>query len=178
MTSLNDKYTLNNWKAIASIASSIAIPIVLAVIGYIVQTTVASDGLKKDYVKIATNILKDEPSPKNIELRAWAIQILGKYSEIPFSDKASESLKNQQALYSGGIWLPELPSWCMAAPQEIKLNELIQKNTDGRVLDEEDLKKFVLDILGESLKATTNTIALKCLQDSIRIIKGESSNAK
>jgi hypothetical protein len=178
MTSLNDKYTLSNWKAIASIASSIAIPIVLAVIGYIVQTTVASDGLKKDYVQIATNILKDEPSPKNIELRAWAIQILGKYSEIPFSDKASESLKNQQALYSGGIWLPELPSWCMAAPQEIKLNELIQKNTDGRVLDEEDLKKFVLDILDESLKATTNTIALKCLQDSIRIIKGESNNTK
>jgi hypothetical protein len=178
MTSSNDNYTLNKWKAIATITSSIAIPVVLAVIGYFVQTTVASDGLKKDYVQIATNILKEEPNPKNTELRVWAIQILDKYSDIPFSDKASEALKNQQSLYSSMMRSPEPPSWCMTAPQEIEILKLIEENTDGRVLDEEDLKKFVLDIVDQSEKATTNTFALKCLQEYIRIFKGEPSNAK
>lgn len=71
MTLSNEKHTLGKWQAIASIISSLAIPVVLAAIGYIVQTTVSSDGLKKDYVQIATNILKEEPSQQNIELRAW-----------------------------------------------------------------------------------------------------------
>lgn len=107
-----------------------------------------------------------------------AIQILEKYSEVPFSDKASATLKNMQPLYTGGIVLPEFPSWCMATPEEIKLTQLVQKNTDGRVLDEAGVKNFLLDILEESNKASKNTIALKCLQDSIRIVKGESNSKK
>ncbi|MFZ6649418.1 hypothetical protein ACO0LO_27080 [Undibacterium sp. TJN25] len=72
-------------QSIAAIAASIAIPLILAVFGFLVQQQLASHGLKKDYVQIATNILKENPSLQDKELRKWAVQVLDQNSVIPFS---------------------------------------------------------------------------------------------
>src|SRR5690606_30581004 len=63
-----DKYKLAQVPAIASIASSLAIPVVLAVIGYFVQKQLADEGLKKDYVSIAVGILNSDPSSQEQDL--------------------------------------------------------------------------------------------------------------
>ena len=49
---------LERGKSVASIASALAIPFVLAIVGYFIQKQLADEGLKKDYVSIAVNILR------------------------------------------------------------------------------------------------------------------------
>ena len=71
MISSHDR--LEYWKQIAQIASSIAVPVVLGVVGWIVQNALADAGLKKDYVQIALAVLKEQPRSENKELRQWAI---------------------------------------------------------------------------------------------------------
>ena len=82
---------LEHWKQITQIVSAIAVPVVLAILGYFVQGSLADAGLKKDYVQMALTVLKEEPSKENEQLRKWAISILDKNSPVPLS----KSLKSQ-----------------------------------------------------------------------------------
>ena len=52
---------LERAKTYATIFSAIAIPVVLTISGYFIQRQLASEGLRKDYVGIATAILKEKP---------------------------------------------------------------------------------------------------------------------
>ena len=56
-------------KTRVSIFSTIATPIVIAIVGWWIQSSISQDGLKKDYVQIAINILNSPESNKNVELR-------------------------------------------------------------------------------------------------------------
>lgn len=69
---------LEFWKQIAQIVSALAVPVVLALIGYFVQRSLADAGLKKDYVQMALGVLKEQPSKENEQLRQWAIAVLDK----------------------------------------------------------------------------------------------------
>jgi hypothetical protein len=105
----NDK--LEKWKAISSIISSIAIPFILVIVGYFIQKQLSDAGLKKDYVAIATGILKDNPDGQDPELRKWAVSVLDENAPIPFSKKAKENLK------TNSIYVPvAVPSPVPAAP--------------------------------------------------------------
>lgn len=68
---------------IASVISSITIPLVLAGIGFLVQRSFSEAGLKKDYVQISLAILKEQPTKDNEELREWAITVLDSNSPVP-----------------------------------------------------------------------------------------------
>jgi hypothetical protein len=83
---------LERIQSIASIASSIAIPLVLAVAGYFVQRQISDDGIKKDYVSIATGILRDKSDGQDPALRDWAVTVLAKYSPVTFSAEAKDGL--------------------------------------------------------------------------------------
>jgi len=93
-----EKLGLEQWKALASIASSVAVPIVLAVVGYFVQRQLASEGLKKDYVQIAVSILKEDPARQDADLRRWAVRIVDENSPVPLGSAAKRSLENSQLL--------------------------------------------------------------------------------
>ena len=80
---------LKTW---VSIFSTIATPIVIAIVGQWIQSSISQDGLKKDYVQMATNILNSPESNKNVELRQWAVNIIDKNSPIPFSQASKENL--------------------------------------------------------------------------------------
>lgn len=86
---LNDR--LESWKQIAQIGSAVAIPVVLALIGYFVQSSLADAGLKKDYVQMALGVLKEQPTKENEQLRQWAIAVLDKNSPVAIP----ASLKSQ-----------------------------------------------------------------------------------
>lgn len=104
---------LEKIQSIASIASSIAIPLILAIGGYVVQREISDDGIKKDYVAMATGILREDARSQDPALRLWAVEIVSAYAPIKLSQQAEAGFRT---------WaipeLPEsarqqpLPDWC------------------------------------------------------------------
>jgi hypothetical protein len=87
---------LEVWKQIAQIVSALAIPVVLALIGFFVQRSLADAGLKKDYVQMALTVLKEQPNKENAELRQWAIAVLDKNSPVPIPSKLKSQLASSK----------------------------------------------------------------------------------
>ena len=75
-----------------------AIPIVLAIGGWIIQQRLQNQTVSKDYVQLAVSILKEpESSTIKPEMRAWAVQLLNDNSPTKFTAEVSEQLKTGQA---------------------------------------------------------------------------------
>jgi hypothetical protein len=138
----NQDVSLERAKNIATIFSAIAIPIVLTIAGYLIQRQLADDSLKKDYVGIATGILKENPANQEPELRTWAVKVLDENSPVPFSKKAKESL------FSG----------TGAGPAWIGPPEICRKLPGKRTFDQ-DLRKLVTEI--ESGNGTVEVLVEK-----------------
>ena len=99
---------LEQIQSIASIASSIAIPLVLAVGGYFVQREIADDGIKKDYVAMATGILREDARLQDPALRLWAVEIVSAFAPIKLSPQAEVGFRT---------WaIPELPDSARQLP--------------------------------------------------------------
>ncbi|MDZ7922471.1 MAG: hypothetical protein U5M23_00105 [Marinagarivorans sp.] len=94
---MNDN-TLKKYQAISSIASYIAIPLIIAAIGFVLQSRLGDDGLNKDYVSIAVGILKNNPSAQEPDLRKWAVAVLDKHS--PIQELEVLPLAQKSCLYS------------------------------------------------------------------------------
>lgn len=80
-----DTERLTRLQLIASIASSIAIPIVITIAGWLVQTSISTEGIRKDYVQIAITVLSAPEKQVDPELRVWATKVLQKNSPVAFS---------------------------------------------------------------------------------------------
>ena len=105
---------LEFWKQIAQIVSALAIPLVIALIGYFVQRSLADAGLKKDYVQMALGVLKEQPSKENEQLRQWAIAVLDKNSPVPIPTP----LKAQLAKSTFDAFFLN--------PQDLKVEEVVE----------------------------------------------------
>lgn len=103
---MSDQSFLEKTRAVASILSAAAIPVVLALVGYSVQQSIAEDGIKKDYLTMAIAMLKDGGEKLDPELKGWATAVVSKYSPVPFSVEAKNKLGG--ALYITPS-IPELP---------------------------------------------------------------------
>lgn len=166
---------LERWKSISFIVSSIAIPIVLAIVGYYIQKQLSEEGLKKDYVSIAASILKENPTNQEPELRKWAVTMLDSNSPISFSGKAKAGLEK------GSIYLaiappriPNAPEDCMEEPRPAKIAPVVSKlfkkqygSTDEMA---KDFKKFVILSLNAEKEAMLDRAALECLQKYSKLI--------
>ena len=84
--------SLEKLKLWAQIVSSIAIPVVLAVVGYHVQRSVADNELAKNYVQIAIDILRNPPTPEAGEWRRWAVATFERHSPVPLSPELRDQL--------------------------------------------------------------------------------------
>jgi len=172
---------LQRWQAVSSIASAIAIPIVLAVIGYMVQRQIAVDGLKKDYVQIASSILKENPATQEKELRQWAITILDNNSPIPFSDRAKSSLERGSPIF---IPFPAPPSACMKPPAKVDIGSLVklmQKRLDAGSAPGNLLADAVDIATQNETKHAIDASSLKCLQDlwlELMKVDGQTTTVK
>lgn len=90
--------TLQKWLLGSQIFAAIAIPIVLAVVGFFVQKAIQGETIKRDYVNLAVTLLapqkKDDPE-KSKELRKWAIRLLNDSSPVKLTTPESEALLNE-----------------------------------------------------------------------------------
>jgi len=94
---------LQTLEQIAKILSLIAVPIILAVFGWIIQSRLTGRSVAQEYVKLAAEILKDEKADRT--LRKWAVELLNKYSLVKFT------LDVEKKLISGEVNLTAiLPS--------------------------------------------------------------------
>ena len=86
-------------ETIARVLSLIAVPVVLAVVGWQIQQKIALQSNSKDYVQVAVSILaqKTEVDPA---MRDWAAKLLDTYSPVKFDKKVVSQLKD------GSITLP------------------------------------------------------------------------
>lgn len=127
MSPINDR--LEVLKQIFQILSAVAIPVILALIGYFVQSSLADAGLKKDYVQMALGVLKEQPTKENEQLRQWAIAVLDKNSPVTIP----ASLKSQLVKSTPfDFWVrpedfkPEVKIECRPVPSAEVLEWLIE----------------------------------------------------
>lgn len=146
---------LRRSQSIVSIFSAIAIPLVLAVAGYLVQKQIATEGVRKDYVGIATGVLSGEANDKNPELKEWAVKVITQYSPVEFSSEAIAGLGE-------GIYLmPTVPALPDVARQSEEIQECVPSCSAGftssinewRVdLARSDSPEVVYDLLNEAIE--------------------------
>lgn len=110
---------LEKIQSIVSIASSIAIPLVLAVGGYVVQREIADDGIKKDYVGMATGILREDARSQDPALRLWAVEVVSAFAPIKLSPQAEAGFRTWAIPeLSESARQPPLPDWCKPSCSE------------------------------------------------------------
>ena len=162
---------LERLKNIATIFSAIAIPIVLTIAGYFIQSQLSDAGLRKDYVGIAAGILKENPANQEPDLRSWALAVLEDNSPVPFSKKAREGLLTGiPVVVPGPAWYGP-PEDCRKAPEKRTVLEeyikLAKEQASGK-LNEEQLRQRInrfLDLVRDQEKDVLITRArLKCMQ--------------
>ena len=81
---------LQATKDLVTMASMIAVPVVVAFMGYRIEGLIAQQQVGKDYVLIALDII--ESTEEDDVLRGWAVDVLEANSPVPFSDNMRESL--------------------------------------------------------------------------------------
>jgi len=99
------------------------VPVVLAVVGYFIQKSLAEAGLKKDYVQIALSVLREPPSKDSEHMRLWAIAVLDTNSPVPLPAKLRAELADRKSfkftvasLDDMKLGAPEVTISCKDAP--------------------------------------------------------------
>jgi WD40 repeat protein len=97
--------TVSVWEKAESatkMVSAIALPIVLAVGGWWLQSSITNQSIGKDYVSLAISVLEKPTKDMDNELRDWAVDMLNDYAPRKFHKDTVDKLK------SGTIDLPTL----------------------------------------------------------------------
>jgi hypothetical protein len=87
---------LSRFLVFSQILSILAVPIVLAYVGFLVQGSLQEQQVKRDYVNLAVSLLtpkKDGEKETSKELRDWAISLLNESSPIKLSPEQVKSLQ-------------------------------------------------------------------------------------
>jgi 5'-nucleotidase (lipoprotein e(P4) family) len=87
---------MEHMEPAARTLSLVAIPLVLAVAGYVVQLRLAERNTSAAYLDKAIAVLSSDKA--NSTLKPWAVKILEKYSPIPFEDSVVEGFKRGDVL--------------------------------------------------------------------------------
>jgi len=85
-----------DFESIARILSLIAIPVVVAIFGALIQGTINRSTVSRDYVQLAVSVLTSEKGKAPAELRAWAVELLNQNSPTKFSKDVAERLEAGQ----------------------------------------------------------------------------------
>jgi len=82
---------LESW---SKIIAAVAIPIVIAIGGWVIQDTVSRQGTNKDYVNLALQILqKETKTEEERRMRNWAVDLINASSPVKFDSETTQLLK-------------------------------------------------------------------------------------
>lgn len=74
-----------------------AIPVVIAVGGWLIQRQLQDQTIRRDYVQLAVSILQNDPSKVPQEIREWAVDLLNDNSPTKLNSQAMANLKSGKA---------------------------------------------------------------------------------
>lgn len=83
---------LDKLNKFSPLIATIVIPVVLAYMGNQYTAALKEREVQGNFVALAVDILKQEPSTENRNIREWATSILDKYSGVGLSEKAANDL--------------------------------------------------------------------------------------
>lgn len=93
---MNDSSCSRIWtiiKEVLDLASKVALPVVVAVVGGSYTASVKESENHVRYVELAIEQLRTTPTPENSALREWAIEVLKLHSPIALSNEAISQLR-------------------------------------------------------------------------------------
>ncbi|MDV9031722.1 hypothetical protein Q7C30_006370 [Pseudomonas sp. RAC1] len=123
------KEFLDRLLQMAQILSLLAIPVLVAVYGYLFQSEAKEKEINRDFVQMAVSILST-PSPKSGDeapLRDWASRMLAHASPVPFKAKELDDLRNNMRAISDlvrraecrhGLDSIQKPEWAASSIRE------------------------------------------------------------
>jgi len=92
-SNVSKKDTWEVLESISKIIAALGIPVVLGVGGWIIQGTVSQQTVSKDYVLLATDILKTKrEAGEDGGLRKWAVDLLNRTSPVPLDEVTAQQL--------------------------------------------------------------------------------------
>lgn len=96
---------MENWQkleVLSKVAAAILIPLALAKGANDLSQSNKQRDIEAKFVELSTNILSKEPSPTQSadakSLRKWAVDVINKFSGVPLSAQAEQSLIEREAL--------------------------------------------------------------------------------
>jgi hypothetical protein len=98
--------TVDPWwervERVTKILSQVAIPVVIAIFGWLIQNSLARRNVAQEYVRIALNILT-EKGKDNPLLRDWAVDLLSQNSPTPFSPDCGSSAQGRRRVSASSL---------------------------------------------------------------------------
>ncbi len=92
-----------NIETFITTTATALVPVVLAIVGYLVTVAVKQSENRVKYVELAVSVLKVAPNKDTEALRNWAIEVLDQQSPVPLTRAAIEQLKRQPIQSSGTL---------------------------------------------------------------------------
>lgn len=79
------KDRLDKIKDVAHIVATIAVPVIIATLGWKIQDDLSDRQIQRDYVQMAITVLASGQA--TTDLKSWANKVLEKHSPVPMKDK-------------------------------------------------------------------------------------------
>lgn len=111
---------LQKIELIARIASLVAVPVLIALFGWLIQAELSDKSLRKEYVQVAIGILgAQDKSKENQALKEWATDLLAANAPTRLSESALKELRTGTPLYPRMVNVPvAIP--CIPSDLDIK----------------------------------------------------------
>jgi hypothetical protein len=98
---------LDTAEKLSRTLSIAAIPVVVAVGGWLIQRQLQDQTIKRDYVQLAVSILQNpDPSKVPPEIREWAVDLLNENAPTKLNARAMANLKSGTVTLSGFSFVP------------------------------------------------------------------------
>src|SRR5689334_8691458 len=106
---------MNRWEkaqALATIFSVLAVPVVLAILGYYFNSALKEREVQGKFVELAVAILREPPQEQARPLRTWATRIIDKYSGVGLTEETKGLLEHKLSFPSDSpFWGPYELYW-------------------------------------------------------------------
>jgi len=136
---------LENIERVSKITSALAIPLLIAVFGWMIQERLAENATKQEYAKLAISILRTAESRNDTSLREWAVKFLNENSMLELDSAALQELKSgKQDLPAAITFSPDGKLLVTADPAEIKMWEAAKSKADPVAVCSPDGMKILM----------------------------------
>ena len=102
-----------------SIFVTVALPIFLALVGWVFTASQNEAVNRLKYVEVAISVLQSKPTETQAGLREWAIAVLDKHATVPLTENAKAALRSEPAPFSHNLAANAVATTSGSAPLNV-----------------------------------------------------------